>query len=102
MELNLQRQPTAQKEHVWEHGRQRPEGKACNVDSSRYIYRLERGNSFGDFFFFLTFLREKSGQATLKLCDLSQEGRVFFLYLSQFPSTHRNSSSQGGYVDVLS
>lgn len=77
MELSVQRQPTAQKVHVWEHGRRRPEGKACYVDSSRYRYRLEKRNSFGDFFF-LPFLREKSGKATLKLCDLSQEGREFF------------------------
>lgn len=59
MELSVQRQPTAQKEHVWEHGRRRPEGKACYVDSSRYNYRLEKRNSFGDFFLFALPHREE-------------------------------------------
>lgn len=53
-------------------------------------------------FFFLPFFREKSGKATLKLCDVSQEGREIFLCLSQLPSTRRNSSSQGVYVNILS
>lgn len=59
MELSVQRQPTAQQEHVWDHGRRRPEGKACYADSSRYNYRLEKRNSLCDFFLFALPQREE-------------------------------------------